>query len=101
MPPPLKAWTPAEAQAEGCGSITNFFRPPPPVPRGPGRTSLGLQSLISKQPSVLNLGALPALAAPASATPATPVPDPLALPNATVVAVDGKLTEPVSLLPSC
>jgi len=37
MPPPLKAWTPAEAQAEGCGSITNFFRPPPPVPRGPGR----------------------------------------------------------------
>lgn len=65
------------------------------------RTPSGLQSLISKQPSVLNLGALPALAAPASATPATPVPDPLALPNATVVAVDGKLTEPVSLLPSC
>jgi len=39
----------------------------------------GLQSLISKQPSVLNLGALPALAAAASATPAI------------VVAVDGKL----------
>ena len=37
MPPPLKAWSPAQAQAEGCGSITNFFKPPPPVPRRPGR----------------------------------------------------------------